>query len=409
MRPHSLTALLLVAALAGLAFATVSTYDFTAHLDRQVHGIHCSFLPGLSPTETGNTGCHVTLMSPYSSVLRASIWGGIPISLPAMSVFSFLAFFAIWLVLRDHERDPRATAFTLLATALPASMSVVMGYISLSQLHAACKLCIGIYTSSVIAFIAALLLFLRARNTRTTGGATPVDFGALSLAFGVGVLFVAVPVSTYAASAPDFSRYVGRCGKLAQPDAGQVLVPIGAQDRPLSMIEVLDPLCPSCRGFEDRFSRMDASLELSRRALLFPLDNTCNWMVGDSIHPGACSVSEAMLCAGARAGEVLEWSYQNQEAIIEATKTDPKAAARMVSAHFPDLASCVGSASVRAKLNLSLRYAVKNHLQVLTPQVFVAGVRLCDEDTDLGLDFALPHLIAYARANPATGQAPSGH
>jgi len=404
-----MTALLFVAALAGLTFATVSTYDFTAHLDRQVHGIHCSFLPGLSATETGNTGCHVTLMSPYSSVMRSSIWGGIPISLPAMGVFSFLAFFAIWLVLRGHELDARATGFALLATALPFASSLVMGTISFTQLHAACKLCIGIYLSSSVAFAAALLLYLRARGTRTTGGSSQVDVGALALAFGVGVLFVAVPVTTYAASAPDFSRYVGRCGKLVQGDAGQVLVPIGAQDRPLSMIEVLDPLCPSCRGFEDRFSRMDVRTELSRRALLFPLDNTCNWMVGDSLHPGACSVSEAMLCAGARAGDVLEWSFQNQEAVIEATKKDPKAAARMVSQQFPDLASCVGSASVRAKLNLALRYAVKNHLQVLTPQVFVSGVRLCDEDTDLGLDYALPRLIEYAKANPAATPAATAH
>ena len=57
----------------------------------------------------------------------------------------------------------------------------------------------------------------------------------------------------------------------------------------------------------------------------------------------------------------------------------------MVAAKFPDLASCVGSAAARAKLNLSLRCAVKNRLQVLTPQVFVDGLRLCDEDTDLGL------------------------
>ncbi len=406
MRPRPMTALLLVAALAGFAFAAVSTYDFTAHLDRQVHGIHCSFLPGLTAAESGNSGCHVTLMSPYSSVLRSAIWGGIPISLPAMCVFCFLAFWASWLMLRGHERDTNATAFTFAATLLPAGASLVMAYISLIDLHAACKLCIGIYLSSTTAFVAGLLLWLGARRLRTTAGNPRVDGAALVLAFGVGVLFVAIPVSTYAMSAPDFARYVGHCGKLAQPDAGQALVPIGPQDRPLSMIEVLDPLCPSCRGFEARFSQMDARLELSRRALLFPLDNACNWMVGEAVHPGACSISEAVLCAGQRADEVLAWSFKNQEAIVEATRADPKAAARMVSEQFPDLARCVGSASARARLNVALRYAVKNKLQVLTPQVFVQGLRLCDEDTDLGLDFALPRLMAQARSGPAGATAP---
>jgi uncharacterized membrane protein len=401
MRPHPLTALLFFAALAGFAFAAVSTYDFTAHLDRQVHGIHCSFFPGLAAAETGASGCHTTLMSPYSSVLRSSIWGGIPISLPAVAVFAFLVFWAIWLVLRGHEHDPRAALFTLAATALPASTSLVMGYISLVDLQAACKLCIGIYLSSMTAFAAALLLWLGARaRARVKPDHQPLAWGVLGLSLGLGVLFVIVPVSTYAISAPDFERYVGHCGALAQPDAGVALISLGPQNRPQSMLEVLDPLCPSCRGFEERYARMEAELGLSRHALLFPLDNACNWMIGDSIHPGACAISEAMLCAGDRAEQVLAWSFANQEAIMEATRRDPKAAARMAGDQFPDLAHCIGSSSARAKLNLALRFAVKNKLQVLTPQVFVQGTRLCDEDTDLGLDFALPRLVEYARAHP---------
>jgi aminoglycoside phosphotransferase (APT) family kinase protein len=35
------------------------------------------------------------------------------------------------------------------------------------------------------------------------------------------------------------------------------------------------------------------------------------------------------------------------------------------------------------------------------PQVFVDGVRLCDEDTDLGMDFALSRLLEGKVAAPA--------
>ena len=423
MRPHPLTVLLLLAALAGFAFAAVSTYDFVAHLDRQVHGIHCSFLPGLGTAEAANTGCHVTLMSPYSSMFRTSVWGGIPISLPAMSVFCFLVFWAAWLVLRDRQEDPAATGFALAATLLPVGASLVMGYISLHTLGAACKLCIGIYVSSATAFVAALLLWNRARNydavARARGSDQGLDdgmhggmrgavrgsqlpLGVLGLAFGVGVLFVVIPVSTYALSAPDFDRYVGSCGQLSHAPDPQLLVALGPQNRPNNMIEVLDPLCPSCRGFETRFAGMPVHEEISRKALLFPLDNTCNWMVSDAIHPGACAMSEAMLCAGANAEQVLEWAFSEQENITKATKADPKAAARMVTARFPDLARCMGTPTVRNRLNLILRFAVKNRLQVLTPQVFVGGLRLCDEDTDLGLDYALPRLVERARSNPPT-------
>src|SRR4029079_15259634 len=58
----------LVSALAGFFFASFSTYDFVQHLDRQVHGLHCSFVPGLTGTDvSAASGCHAALMIPYSS------------------------------------------------------------------------------------------------------------------------------------------------------------------------------------------------------------------------------------------------------------------------------------------------------------------------------------------------------
>ena len=42
-----------------------------------------------------------------------------------------------------------------------------------------------------------------------------------------------------------------------------------------------------------------------------------------------------------------------------------------------------------------MRWAVANQLPVMMPQVFVDGVKLCDEDTDLGLDYALKRLLEY--------------
>jgi hypothetical protein len=136
---------------------------------------------------------------------------------------------------------------------------------------------------------------------------------------------------------------------------------------------------------------------MDRKAALFPLDNSCNWMVKSAIHAGACKVSEAVLCAGDRAGEVVSWAFENQDEIRTAAAKDGQAAQRMVTARFPALASCLGSAQVRARLNKSLRWAVRNRLAVLTPQLYVGGARLCDEDVDLGLDFALSRMIERQR------------
>lgn len=397
------TVLTLVAAIGGLTFASVSTSDFAAHLDRQVHGLHCSFLPGLAPTDvSGTTGCHATLMSRYSSVMRDSVWGGVPISLPAMSVFAYLAFWAGFLLLRRRELDARATLFLLLATFLPVGASAVMGYLSLAELQAACKLCIGIYVCSGLGLVGAIGAFLAANShAKLADGDTVPGTGVprlswlqLGLAFALGVGFVFAPFIAYASTAPNFARYIGKCGDLrALADAEGILVPIGPQGRADAMVEVLDPLCPACKAFETRYLAMPIAKQISRKSLLFPLDHECNWMVDSAIHPGACAISEAVLCAKGDADEVLAWAFAEQEAIVAATRKDPTAAARMAKARFPELAECVGSPTARARLNVGLRWAVKNRLQVLTPQIYIAGRRLCDEDTDLGLDYALPRLV----------------
>ena len=450
MANRVLIVLVVIAAVAGFAFAAVSTSDFVAHLDRQVHGIHCSFLPGVgAPDVTGSSGCHTTLMSPYSSVLRGTIWGGIPVSLPAMAVFAYLALAGISLLILRRTDDPRATGFLALATALPFLTSVVMGFISLYTLGAACKLCIGIYVASTLGLLFASMAFLRARNVasrpieragpapriaRTQRGYAPIalpqegDADATvreeERAFGhadtvhaapgrklatasemeervrverpraIPVADPAAPVVAYAGGAPEFDRYLGACGTLAQPaDPQHVLVALGEQTQGTQVVEILDPLCPACRGFEDRFSSMPAAGQVSRRALLFPLDSECNWMVDRPIHAGACVVSEAVLCADENAEEVLDWAFENQDEIREATEADPGAAARMVNARFPALRSCVGSPEARARLNRGLRWAVANQLPVLTPQVYVGGTRVCDADTDLGLDWTLDRLL----------------
>ena len=408
MRPRPFLALLALAGVAGFVFASVSTYDFVAHLDRQVHGIHCSFIPGLSETDvSGTSGCHVTLNSPYSSVLRSTIWGGLPVSLPAMGVFAYLLFRALDALFNKREGDRGLANYMVAAAALPFLTSLFFGYLSLVELGAACKLCIGIYTSSTIGLIAAI--GFRATAAPPTPAYDPYapapledepdaghqsGMGDHAISFFQGVGFVMMPILLYLAVAPDFSNYVGACGTLPKPeDTYNVMVPIDPNPSGRDTIEVMDPLCPSCKGFERRLESSGLGASMNRKLVLFPLDNTCNWMVSSTLHPGACTISEAVLCAGDQATAVMDWAFEHQDEIRTATAADPTAAATMVGSQFPTLKSCVGSASAKAKLNKSLRWAVSNKLSVMTPQVFVDGVKLCDEDTDLGMDFALSRLL----------------
>jgi uncharacterized membrane protein len=434
MRPLPFTLIVAVGALIGLIFAAFSTYDSMIHLDRQVHGIHCSYLPGLVASDTSDeSGCHATLMSPYSSVLRDQVWGGIPVALPGMSVFAFLLFWSLGLILARRQRDRRAAVFLLLATLVPAATSVVMGYLALVTLDAACKTCIGIYVASGIVLLGSVGLLWSAWRSPPaaldaaddpawTGGddddaamalpsdeeadprdttpdlptsrpAKPMSWIGLIGQATLGGVFVFVPLVTYATVVPSFDQYLGSCGTLAHPeDPHHILVPLGKAGR-LSSIQVLDPLCPSCRAFERRLESSKIGGELQRKALLFPLDTECNWMLDRSLHPGACAVSEAVLCASDDSDQVLSWAFDEQERLLETAREDQAAVRQMVAERFPELSECLGSAAVKARINQSLRWAVRNQLPLLSPQLYVDGVKLCDEDTDLGLDYMLTRLI----------------
>ena len=85
-------------ALWGLVFAGISTLDYASHLDRGLHDLHCSFIPGAEASVSGE-GCRTALNSPYSAFLKQKLWGGIPISLFGLGAFCFFAAFSLYLSL----------------------------------------------------------------------------------------------------------------------------------------------------------------------------------------------------------------------------------------------------------------------------------------------------------------------
>src|SRR5580692_7805918 len=89
--------LALIAAVLGLVFAAYSTYDYAQQLDRQVHAVHCSFIPGAPVSSDADNACKSALFSPYSALFRSSYWGGVPISLFGLGAFAFFIGFSVYL------------------------------------------------------------------------------------------------------------------------------------------------------------------------------------------------------------------------------------------------------------------------------------------------------------------------
>ena len=149
---------------------------------------------------------------------------------------------------------------------------------------------------------------------------------------GEGMAFVAAITVFYVGSIPTVSatntaiRGPAGCGTLAQTeDPARIMIDLATVSGGIPSIEVLDPFCPACRAFDERLKASGLDKRLSQKAVLFPLDAECNWMVKTSLHPGACAVSEAMLCTPQDARQILAWSFQNQEKLLEMGKNDGKA------------------------------------------------------------------------------------
>src|SRR3954469_25425037 len=102
----------LVAALVGVLFAAESTNDFMQHLDRQVHAIHCSFIPGAGKG-LGESGCKAVMMKRYSACSREALGGGMQVKLCALAAYAFRVSWASLLLCRG--KPSRAEATCLLA------------------------------------------------------------------------------------------------------------------------------------------------------------------------------------------------------------------------------------------------------------------------------------------------------
>jgi uncharacterized membrane protein len=376
-------------AIFGLVFASYSTLDYAQHLDRGLHDVHCSFIPG-APATSEAEACRAAMYSPYSALFREAMWGGVPISLFAMGAFAFFGGFALYLLIAGEKAPKRAVVFFSLVSVTPLLVSLLMLTISVTKLGHLCKTCVGIYVSSFFLASGGLL------GLATLGGGVRPALSALFpvawlAALGVTTL---MPAAVYAASVPDERPYLTKCGKLKQPQmsVGAPLKIRGSRAvRPAMFFE--DPLCPTCRAFHERllgegvFERFDVDL------VLFPLDNECNWMLDTPLHPGACIVSRAVICGGDRARQVLEWAYDEQIYLARAGKAGPNVIRAAIKQRWgADLLACVDDRKTDVTLNQHLHFASDNGIPVSTPQMYLGAQRVCDEDTDIGLRFALSEL-----------------
>jgi uncharacterized membrane protein len=397
--PRRLALLAAAAAALGFVFSAYSTYDYAEQLDRQVHAVHCSFIPGLPASSDGDNSCKAALFSAYSALFRATFWGGVPISLFAMGAFGFFFAFGLYLSMARVHVARRAHAFFAVASLAPLGASIAMFFVTVVHLHGFCKLCVGIYVSSLVLAVAAALacrVHAGERRPPVPGAGSPLGGWAPPVLWlaGLGVAS-ALPAIAYATSLPDYRPLLAKCGKLAitsEPHNSLLKLPTAHPTRGVVLFE--DPLCPTCRSFHDRLLDEGVFERLNVTLVMFPLDSECNWMLDRALHPGACLMAKAVLCGGDdKARAILEWSYDRQDELKEAgERGSPALLAKITERWGHAVAECVGSAAATTRLNQHLHFAANNHIAISTPQMFLGDQRICDEDTDLGMKYTLAQL-----------------
>src|SRR5262245_62106271 len=110
----------------GLVFAALSTVDYAEHLDRHLHDVHCSLIPGIVSGADEENPCRAAMYSAYSALYRGSYWGGIPISLFAIGAFSFFLGFSIYLFFAGDGASRMALTFFSIAGMTPLAVSLLM-------------------------------------------------------------------------------------------------------------------------------------------------------------------------------------------------------------------------------------------------------------------------------------------
>jgi uncharacterized membrane protein len=384
-------AIALLGAVLGLVFSTYSTVDYAAHLDRRLHDVHCSVIPG-APPKAEAEGCRAAMYSPYGSVLKDTFWGGLPVALPAQGSFAFFLGFALYLLLAGPRASKAATIFFAVVGVTPLLVSVVMFIIAVTQLGTICQTCLGIYIASLLVAVGAVLGLLGLRRRAPTDEERPrgnLLLPAVWLAV-LGTLTL-LPAGVYAASVPDERPYFTGCGKLAKPDAKPgVLVHMAGPRAVKPAVIFEDPLCATCKGVHQRLVQEGILDRLNVQLVLFPLDSECNWMLDQALHPGACLVSRAVLCSGDQAAQMLNWAYDEQEYLTRAGKAGAASLREVIRKRWGDgIARCLDDKQTGLRLNEHLHFASNNGVPVSTPQIYLSNQRLCDEDTDLGLRYTL--------------------
>lgn len=279
----------LALSLAGLALSIA-----LVRLHRQAHAGVASFC-AISDT----VNCDRVATSRYAVVLGlpVAVWGVLGYGLTAALAASGLA--------RRRPTPTWPSGLLVGVGAIASAISLALALVSSFAIGALCLLCAGLWVVAAALLVAAWL------GSRPLGVAAALraDLAAVRANRAGAAAFALVGAGAVALAATAYPRYWERPA-LASPVGA---APAGSG--PAVMVEYSDYQCPMCALAHEEtrtFLARRPDVTLVRRH--FPLDSSCNPALTRPMHPQACALARAAICAEAqeRFAEMDDALFENQ-------------------------------------------------------------------------------------------------
>ena len=151
----------------------------------------------------------------------------------------------------------------------------------------------------------------------------------------------------------------------------------GAPDAAITVVSFSDFMCPFCRDLAAGLHGFLPSTgnQVKTQYKHYPLDNTCNTHIGQSLHPGSCQLSLGGICAQEKG---RFWEYHDKvfsQRWERATREDVLKIGASVGLDPAFLGSCMDSASTRGLLAKDIDEGASAGV-ASTPTIFVNGRKL---------------------------------
>lgn len=297
-------AVALAMSLAGLLVSAL-----LARLHAQAHGGAASFC---ALSEAVN--CDRVALSRFSVQL------GLPIAVWGMFGYAVMAGLAASGVALRRSASTWPAALLLLVSAAAAVASIALAIVSKFAIGAWCPLCVVSWLIS----IGLLVVAWRACGRHGGGGAVVEGLAALRARPFRAVAVVLLLLGGVALTLAVYPRYWEQASASVGEASSQETEPGGvtASAVPLVVYEYTDYECPYCARMHDetRVLAHRPDVRLVRRH--FPLDPACNPAVKRVVHPFACTLARASICAEAQ-GRLAEmedalFAQQRERVPVEA-------------------------------------------------------------------------------------------